>query len=398
MEMDKLKQNIQKNVRENIAISSWKEKMHMNKEKNRKIMYGVLASCAMFAIGVGIITTQVPFNENGETLLQAKVEKENLSKEKETLKTKININKLDEKTLVDYTIDAQTRKVDAKECMVDLRFAIEAKLPDDFEENSSVVGIYVKGENPKKYDVLQNYAFRYKNKSETRSITLGLGFKDRKPIRDYYFADVKKISKIGDVELKITQYEDSYLAIFSYKDMNYDIETKGITQDELVEFLTSLISNSKSCEQITAKDADINVKEPVENSSTNYPDYYAGRYVDNQGNNVVLLKVDTKENRQKICTLLGITESKTKFEVAKYSYEYLTELQNKIGTKMLEKELPFVTSSSIMEDKNWIEVQVTTNKESELEKIKVLDTIGGAISIRYSKDGIAKKDILEEKD
>lgn len=398
MEMDKLKQNIQKNVREDIAISKWKEEMQMKNRKNKKIVYGVLASCAMFMLGIGIITTQVPFGENGETLLQAKVEKENLSKEKETLKTKININKLDEKALVDYAIDAQTRKVDAKECMVDLRFAIEAKLPDDFEENSSVVGIYVKGEDPKKYEVLQNYEFRYKNKSETRTITLGLGFKDRKPIRDYYFADVKKISKIGDVELKITQYKDSYLAIFSYKDMNYDIETKGITQDELVEFLTSLINNSKSYEQITAKDADINVKEPVENSSTNYPDYYAGRYVDEQGNNVVLLKVDTKENRQKICILLGITESKTKFEVAKYSYEYLTELQNKIGTKMIEKELPFVTSSSIMEDKNWIEVQVTTNKESELEKIKVLDTIGGAISIRYSKDGVAKKDLLKEKD
>ena len=347
MEMDKLKQNIQKNVREDIAISKWKEEMQMKNRKNKKIVYGVLASCAMFMLGIGIITTQVPFGENGETLLQAKVEKENLSKEKETLKTKININKLDEKALVDYAIDAQTRKIDATECMVDLRFAIEAKLPEDFEENFSVVGIHVKGKDSKKYDVLQNYEFRYKNKSETRTITLGLGFKDRKPIRDYYFADVKKISKIGEVELKITQYEDSYLAIFSYKDMNYDIETKGITQDELVEFLTSLISNSKSCEQITAKDEDINVKEPVENSSTDYPNYYAGRYVDNQGNNVVLLKVDTKENRQKICTLLGITESKTKFEVAKYSYEYLTELQNKIGTKMIEKELPFVTSSSI---------------------------------------------------
>ena len=68
----------------------------MNKEKNRKIMYGILASCAMFAIGVGIITTQVPFGQNDETLLQAKIEKEDLSKEKETLKTEININKLDE--------------------------------------------------------------------------------------------------------------------------------------------------------------------------------------------------------------------------------------------------------------------------------------------------------------
>ena len=125
MEMDKLKQNIQKNVRENIAISKWKEEMQMKNRKNKKIVYGVLASCAMLVLGIGIITTQMPFGENGETLLQAKVEKEDLNKEKETLKTKININKLDEKALVDYAIDAQTRKIDATECMVDLRFAIE---------------------------------------------------------------------------------------------------------------------------------------------------------------------------------------------------------------------------------------------------------------------------------
>ena len=112
----------------------------------------------------------------------------------------------------------------------------------------------------------------------------------------------------------------------------------------------------------------------------------------------MLLKVDTKENRKQICKLLNITESKTKFEAAKYSYEYLIQLQNKISEKMTKKELPFAISSSIMEDKNWIEVQVTTNKESELKKIKELDTIGGAISVRYSKEGNAKTDMLREKD
>ncbi|MCI9087148.1 MAG: hypothetical protein HFJ32_01100 [Clostridia bacterium] len=398
MEMDKLKQNMQKNVREDIAISKWKEEMHMKNRKNKKIIYGVLGSCAMLILGIGIITIQLPFGQNNETLLQAKMEKDDLSKEKETLKTEININKLDEKALVEYVIDAQMRKIDAKESMVDLSFAIEAKLPKDFEENCSVVGIYVKGENPKKYDVLQNYEFRYKNKAETRIITLGIGFRERKPMRDYYFADVKKVSKIGDVELKITQYEDSYLVIFSDKAVNYDIETRGITQDELIEFLTSLISNSKSYEQITAKEEDVNVKEQTNFSDKTYPEYYAGTYVDKQGDNVVLLKVDTKENRKEICSKLSITESKTKFEVAKYSYEYLTQLQNKISEKMTKKELPFVISSSIIEDKNWIEVQVTTNKESELKKIKELDTIGGAISIRYSKDGTAKTDMLREKD
>lgn len=45
--------------------------------------------------------------------------------------------------------------MDAQECVVDLRNAmVNAKVPNDFEENYSVVGIHVKGENSKKYDVL----------------------------------------------------------------------------------------------------------------------------------------------------------------------------------------------------------------------------------------------------
>ena len=41
----------------------------------------------MFALAIGIITTKQPFSQNGGNVLQAKVEKEDLSKEKETLKT-----------------------------------------------------------------------------------------------------------------------------------------------------------------------------------------------------------------------------------------------------------------------------------------------------------------------
>ncbi len=395
MKENKLKENIQKNIKEKIAISNLRKDIYMQKRKNRKIIYGVLASCAVFTLCLGILISKVPLKLENDVMRQAKLEE--LKKEKDTLKAEIYINKADD-LKGDYFIDAEARKMDAKVVPENLQFTIEAVTPSDFEENFEANGIYVKGNNAKKYDVLQHYELYYGNKEKTRTITLSLGFGENKPARDYYFLNVEKISKIGDVELKITQYESSYLVIFSYKNVNYDIETNGITQEELVEFLTSLISNSKSYERITVKDEDINVKEPVENSSTNYPDYYAGRYVDNQGNNVILLKADTKENRQKICTLFGIAESKTKFETAKYSYEYLTELQDKIGTKMVNKEWTFVTSSSIMENKNWIEVQVTTNKESELKKIRELDTIGGAISIRYSKDGIAKKDMLREKD
>ena len=60
-----------------------------------------------------------------------------------------------------------------------------------------------------------------------------------------------------------------------------------------------------------------------------------------------------------ICNYLGITESKTKFIKAKYSYNYLTELQAKISRAMSNKELPFATSSALMDTTNNIVVTVS---------------------------------------
>ena len=64
MKENELKQRIQKSVKENIAISNWKEEIHMNKEKNRKLVCGVLASCAMLVLAIGIITTKQQFSQN----------------------------------------------------------------------------------------------------------------------------------------------------------------------------------------------------------------------------------------------------------------------------------------------------------------------------------------------
>ena len=73
---------------------------------------------------------------------------------------------------------------------------------------------------------------------------------------------------------------------------------------------------------------------------------------------------------------------------------YLIELQEKISKAMQNKELPFVTTSSLRDDINNIIVTVTSNNESDLNKIKKLDTIGGAIEIKYSQDSMAKEDLL----
>ena len=208
-------------------------------------------------------------------------------------------------------------------------------------------------------------------------------------------------STISGNEVKLFKaknfFDDSKIngeAFFKYKDYTFYITSHRIDENDFIELIKSILNQNIISNNA---DKDIGVNEPI-NESSDYPDYYAGKYVDKNGNNIILLCEDNNDNRKEICNILGITESKTTFKKAKYSYKYLTELQNKIRQKMIDKEFTFVTKSAIMENNNNIKVTVTSNNESELNKIKAIDTIGGAIEIQYDENGMSKTELLVEKE
>lgn len=255
MENNNLKNRIQKNVKEKIAISTIREEICMNKRKNKKVIYTVLSSCAVLAICFGITINKLPNNNN------------------------------------EYALENDYPKIES------LHSGIE-----DLEQN--------KEEN------IQS---------------------------------------------------------------------------------SNLIDNVEETIEKPVEEQDSGVKEmPNEIFNSTYPDYYGGKYVDSNGNNVVLLCEDNEVNRKEICKWLGITENKTIFKKAKYSYIYLEQLQTKISNAMSNKELPFVTSSALRDDTNNIVVTVTSNDEKYIEKIKKLDTIGGAIEIKFSENN-AVHELLEKK-
>ncbi|MFR5685001.1 MAG: hypothetical protein ACLUD1_13365 [Clostridia bacterium] len=84
-----------------------------------------------------------------------------------------------------------------------------------------------------------------------------------------------------------------YIVTFNYQNLNFDIETTGITENELVDLLQSIINgikDSNSTSQVI-EDKDVGVKEQTnEDLKTDYPDYYAGKYIDNNGNKYYFVK------------------------------------------------------------------------------------------------------------
>ena len=386
MKNNELREKIRKNIKEEIAISNIRKEFDMKTNKNRKILYAISSICAVFILGIGIFIGTGKMNNTGLEIGKTEVNKN----KEESLVVELNINKLKIMEMLD--LDADIKTIDIDKLPEEFKFMENILIPEEYEFENSYTVYTRENINIEEYNILHDYILNYR-KDDLNDIKIAFS-KVEKPLRDYFIQDGDKISKIGDVELKISQWEEMYIVTFEYEDIYFDIETTGITENQLVDLLESLINNVKNVNKVM-EEKDINInQEPTEITTTNYPTYYSGKYIDNNGNNVILLYEDSPENRKQICNILGITESKTIFKKAEYTYEYLIKLQNKISEKMQNKELPFVTSSSLMEDKNNIKVTVTSNNISDWNKIKELDTIGGAIDIQYEVNNIGTEDLL----
>ena len=102
-------------------------------------------------------------------------------------------------------------------------------------------GIYTKNNSNNEYDILNSYVYEYFNLDNNRKIKIAFS-STNKPIRDYFFdIDDAKESNINDNKLLVYQSEDAYFTKFKYNEYYFDIETHGISIDELISLLKSII-------------------------------------------------------------------------------------------------------------------------------------------------------------
>ena len=65
------------------------------------------------------------------------------------------------------------------------------------------------------------------------------------PIRDYWYDEENKKSKIEDIDVEISQYQKLYMVTFKIDNIYFDIEANGITENQLINIIKSIISQSK---------------------------------------------------------------------------------------------------------------------------------------------------------
>lgn len=228
--MNNLKYTIQKNFDKEKNYNIILSKIERRDNMKVKLSYVLASSFVAIALLVGIVAYNVPKNDN-EIVTPPTVQGV----------LEININKAKMQSMAKLDADIQEAVVD-KEINKSFPFVQkELNAPKDLKNYGVNRVLMTRKElSDKDYSVAHDYIWDYSNEAQDRTIRIAFS-KVGKPLRDYHLSSEEKISKIGNTDVIITQYEKLYLAEFKLNDVYFDIETAGITQKELVDLLVSLI-------------------------------------------------------------------------------------------------------------------------------------------------------------
>ena len=234
MKNNELKEKIRNNIKEEIAISNIRREFDMQKNKNKKTIYTISSMCAVFILGIGVLIGTS--NLNHKTL-----QRESLGRtENDNIKVELKINKI--KDMAMASLDADAKTIEIENLPEKMHFINKVKIPDEYKLTNSY-NVYTRDINSdnRDYNILHDYLFYYE-KGENNIIRIAVS-EIEKPLRDYFIGEGEKISKIGDAKLTIYQWKQMYIVNFEYKNMYFDTETTGVTEDELTTLLESIITS-----------------------------------------------------------------------------------------------------------------------------------------------------------
>ena len=123
-----------------------------------------------------------------------------------------------------------------------LEILTNLEIPNDFDNKEDYRAVYIKNDtkSSKEDYILNNYEFHYKNTKNEREIVASFS-KDFIPISNYNFGVNNKSSLVNGINVLLYKYEKTYIAKFQYMKYNFLVEGKNITQEEFMNFVSSII-------------------------------------------------------------------------------------------------------------------------------------------------------------
>ena len=232
MKDNELKERVRKNIKEEIAISNIRKEFDMKTNKNKKVIYVLSSICAVFILGIGIF---VGVNKN--LLPSNTVDIGQTDGKGESVKVELNINKVKDMSMT--SLDADVKTIELENLPKEFAFVENLLVPNEYEFENGYTVYTRENIDTAEYNVLHDYVLNYR-KDDLNEIKIAFS-KIESPIRDYFIDEGDKVSKIGDVELVISQWKEMYVVTFEYQGIYFDIETTGVTENELVSLLQSVI-------------------------------------------------------------------------------------------------------------------------------------------------------------
>ena len=200
--------------------------------KNSKL-YLIVVAFLILVAAVGVLFCKSRNqNKNGEKtrkLIVNEIKKESLTK----LDADIKVEEI--------IVSVKDGKIEDLEELNDYPFYKDLEIADKCEK-LLLSSIFVKSDqNVPEYNKLNNYDLSCGNIENEKSAKIAFS-KEEKPIRDYFISsENNKKSTINGVDLEIYQIGTSYMVVFKYEGINFDIETINFTETELISLLKSII-------------------------------------------------------------------------------------------------------------------------------------------------------------
>lgn len=182
-----------------------------------KIKYVVAPVCAVTLVAVGM------FRFSMHKDIQEKESNEIIS-----VANNIKINEI--QNMASAKIMAESKLIEKDELPAEL-----IKLTNVAgNEASMITELYTKSDLTKEeFDLLHDYVLSYFNEEENQRIKISVT-KEEKPLRDYFFQTTDYISNIDGYNVKVSKYEEKYIVNLEKGEYHFDIETTGLTEDEMI--------------------------------------------------------------------------------------------------------------------------------------------------------------------
>lgn len=244
MENNNLREKVHKNVKEKIAVSNIRKEFDMKENANNKIVYEILAACAVIALCIGM-SVNLKNNNN----IKISKNDNTIKTTKETHDVIVFNEGYSGRGLAD--IDVKFEEEDLKQ---EFGFINNIKMPEGMELTKQGKILVRPSQESKDYSKLRQYSLIYCNKDETNSPYLEIIFTTENTILGCMLPDENemKTSIISGTEVKLlggkNLQDKTKIAgesFFKKGDYKFYVGTGKINKDDFINIIKSILESDE---------------------------------------------------------------------------------------------------------------------------------------------------------